>query len=153
MLGTQIRQKDSRFYFVSYPADDLLRRVRFISRYYGEGETIQPTAPRKDDEVAAFIARIEHSDKAFQRQLARRKVKAIQDFYAEAVNQPPIPGAILLFTPRRCSSSRSAASTTSATWRNRASRTWSSTASTAWPRCTSFARSTRTRRRASTCRA
>ncbi len=99
MLGTQIRQKDSRFYFVSYPADDLLRRVRFISRYYGEGETIQPTAPRKDDEVAAFITRIEHSDKAFQRQLARRKVKAIQDFYAEAVNQPPIPGAILLFTP------------------------------------------------------
>jgi DGQHR domain-containing protein len=99
MLGTQVRQKDSRFYFVSYPADDLLRRVRFISRYYGEGETIQPTAPRKDDEVAAFIARIEHSEKAFQRQLARRKVKAIQDFYAEAVNQPPIPGAILLFTP------------------------------------------------------
>jgi DGQHR domain-containing protein len=26
-------------------------------------------------------------------------VKAIQDFYAEAVNQPPIPGAVLLFTP------------------------------------------------------
>ena len=73
--------------------------MRFISRYYGEGETIEPTAPRKDDEVAAFIARIERSDKAFQRQLARRKVKAIQDFYAEAVNQPPIPGAVLLFTP------------------------------------------------------
>jgi DGQHR domain-containing protein len=98
MLGTQIRQKDSRFYFVSYPAEDLLRRVRFISRYYGEGETIQPAALRKDDEVAAFIARIEHSEKAFQRQLSRRKVKAIQDFYAEAVNQPPIPGAVLLFT-------------------------------------------------------
>jgi DGQHR domain-containing protein len=98
MLGTQIRQKDSGFYFVSYPAEDLLRRVRFISRYYGEGETIQPAALRKDDEVAAFIARIEHSEKAFQRQLSRRKVKAIQDFYAEAVNQPPIPGAVLLFT-------------------------------------------------------
>jgi DGQHR domain-containing protein len=99
MLATQVRQKDSRFYFVAYPAEDLLRRVRFISRYYGEGETIEPTAPRKDDEVAAFIASIERSDAAFQRELARRKVKAIQDFYAEAVNQPPIPGAVLLFTP------------------------------------------------------
>jgi DGQHR domain-containing protein len=98
MLATQVRQKDSRFYFVAYPAEDLLRRVRFISRYYGEGETIEPHAPRKDDEVAAFIGRIERSDAAFQRQLARRKVKAIQDFYAEAVNQPPIPGAVLLFT-------------------------------------------------------
>jgi len=98
MLATQVRQKDSRFYFVAYPAEDLLRRVRFISRYYGEGETIEAQAPRKDDEVGAFIARIERSDAAFQRQLARKKVKAIQDFYAEAVNQPPIPGAVLLFT-------------------------------------------------------
>jgi DGQHR domain-containing protein len=98
MLATQVRQKDSRFYFVAYPAEDLLRRVRFISRYYGEGQTIEASAPRKDDEVAAFIAKIERSDAAFQRQLARRKVKAIQDFYAEAVNQPPIPGAVLLFT-------------------------------------------------------
>ncbi len=99
MLATQVRQKDSRFYFVAYPAEDLLRRVRFISRYYGEGETIEPTPLKKDDEVGAFIARIERSDAAFQRQLARKKVKAIQDFYAEAVNQPPIPGAVLLFTP------------------------------------------------------
>jgi DGQHR domain-containing protein len=98
MLATQVRQKDSRFYFVSYPAEDLLRKVRFISRYYGEDETIEPTAPRKDDEVAAFIGRIERSDKAFQRQLSRQKVKQIQDFYAGAVNQPPIPGAVLLFT-------------------------------------------------------
>ncbi len=98
MLATQVRQKDSRFYFVAYPAEDLLRRVRFISRYYGEGETIEPASLRKDDEVGAFIARIERSEAAFQRQLARKKVKAIMDFYAEAVNQPPIPGAILLFT-------------------------------------------------------
>ena len=32
------------------------------------------------------------------RSRSRAKVKAIQDFYAEAVNQPPIPGAILLYT-------------------------------------------------------
>ncbi|MGH7787635.1 MAG: DGQHR domain-containing protein [Candidatus Binatia bacterium] len=98
MLATQVRQKDSRFYFVAYPAEDLLRRVRFISRYYGEGETLEAEAPRKDDEVGTFIARVERSDAAFQRQLARKKVRAIQDFYAEAVNQPPIPGAVLLFT-------------------------------------------------------
>src|SRR5262245_21230244 len=100
MLATQVRQKDSRFYFVAYPAADLLRRVRFISRYYGEGETIEPAQLRKDDEVGAFIAKIERSDAAFQRQLARKKVKSIQDFYAEAVHQPPIPGAVLLFTPQ-----------------------------------------------------
>jgi DGQHR domain-containing protein len=98
MLGTQVRQKDGRFYFVSYPAEDLLQKVRFISRFYGEGETLQPSEPRKDDEVASFIARIERSDRAFQRGLSRPKVKAIQDFYAEAVHQPPIPGAILLYT-------------------------------------------------------
>lgn len=28
-------QKDAGFYFVSYPAKDLLRRVRFLSRFYG----------------------------------------------------------------------------------------------------------------------
>ena len=101
MLATQVRQKDSRFYFVAYPAEDLLRRVRFISRYYGEGETIEPQAPHKDDEVGTFIASIERSDAAFQRQLARKKVKQIQDFYAEAVHQPPIPGAVLLFTSQQ----------------------------------------------------
>ena len=39
MIATQIRQKDARFYFVSYPCEDILQRVRFISRFYGEGET------------------------------------------------------------------------------------------------------------------
>src|SRR5689334_11300989 len=38
MLATQIRQKDSVFYFVAYPADELLEKVRFISRFYSEGE-------------------------------------------------------------------------------------------------------------------
>ena len=52
----------------------------------------------QSDEVAQFIARIEQSDAAFQRQLNRRKVQAIQDFYAEAIHQPPIPGTVLLFT-------------------------------------------------------
>ena len=40
MLATQVRQKDSVFYFVAYPAEDLLDKVRFISRFYGEGEQI-----------------------------------------------------------------------------------------------------------------
>ena len=41
MQATQIRQKDGVFYFVSYRAKDLLAKVRFISRYYAEGETIR----------------------------------------------------------------------------------------------------------------
>lgn len=98
MLATQVRQKDSVFYFVSYPAEDLLEKVRFISRYYGEAEQIAPEEPPPGDEIAAFIARIERSERAFQRQLSRAKVRAIKNFYETAVTQPPIPGTVLLFT-------------------------------------------------------
>jgi DGQHR domain-containing protein len=101
MLATQVRQKDSVFYFVAYPARDLLARVRFISRFYAEGEKIAAEEIPPDDEVASFIARIEKSDKAFQRDLSRRKVGAIENFYETAQSQPPIPGNVLLFTAER----------------------------------------------------
>ncbi len=101
MLATQVRQKDGVFYFVAYPAEDLLRKVRFMSRFYGEGEQIAPTEVEETDEIAHFIAKIERSDKAFQRQLSRAKVRAITNFYETAVSQPPIPGTVLLFTSER----------------------------------------------------
>ncbi|HET7921174.1 MAG TPA: DGQHR domain-containing protein [Gammaproteobacteria bacterium] len=101
MLATQIRQKDGLFYFVSYPAEDLLRKVRFISRFYGEGDQIAPSEAGANDDVAQFISRIERTDKAFQRQLSRAKVKALRNFYETAVAQPPIPGTVLLFTSER----------------------------------------------------
>jgi hypothetical protein len=103
MLATQVRQKDSVYYFVAYPADDLLDKVRFISRFYGEGEQIAPEAPPEGDEIASFIGRIERSEAAFQRQLSKSKVRAITNFYETAVSQPPIPGAVLLFTGERLS--------------------------------------------------
>ena len=40
MHATQIRQKDGIFYFAAYRAKDLLAKVRFISRFYGDGEEI-----------------------------------------------------------------------------------------------------------------
>jgi DGQHR domain-containing protein len=98
MLGTQIRQKDGVFYFVAYPAEDLLEKVRFISRFYGDGETLQAEAVPETDDVGQFIARIERSDQAFQRELSRQKVAAIENFYETAMTQPPIPGTVLLFT-------------------------------------------------------
>lgn len=101
MLATQVRQKDSVFYFVAYPAANLLDRIRFISRYYGEGEQIAPEQPAEEDDIARFIERIERSEKAFQRPLSRAKVRAIKNFYETAVSQPPIPGTVLLFTPER----------------------------------------------------
>jgi len=101
MLATQVRQKDSVFYFVAYPAQNLLDRVRFISRYYGEGEQIAPEETPEEDEIGRFIGRIERSEKAFQRPLSRSKVRAIKNFYETAVSQPPIPGTVLLFTPER----------------------------------------------------
>src|SRR5438034_11744437 len=101
MIATQIRQKDAVFYFVSYPSEKLLNKVRFISRYYDEqGAEIKAEEVREEDDVAQFIARIERSDKAFQRQLSRAKVRAIRNFYETAVTQPPIPGTVLLFTPQ-----------------------------------------------------
>ncbi|HOX01545.1 MAG TPA: DGQHR domain-containing protein [Candidatus Paceibacterota bacterium] len=98
MLATQIRQKDSVFYFAAYPAEDLLGKIRFISRFYGEEGSITPEDAPLEDEVAQFIRRIERSDKAFQRQLSRAKVRSIKNFYQTAVSQPPIPGTILLFS-------------------------------------------------------
>ena len=41
MLSTRIRQKDGIFYFVSFKARDILNRVKFTSRFYFEGETIE----------------------------------------------------------------------------------------------------------------
>lgn len=99
MLATRIRQKDGIFYFVSYPAKDVLDKVRFISRYYSEGEEIAPQTVPQNDEIAQFIARIEHTDQAFQRQVSRAKVRQLKNFYEMAVTQPPIPGTVLLFTP------------------------------------------------------
>jgi len=102
MIATQIRQKDAIFYFASYPSEKLLTKVRFISRYYDEqGEGIRPEEVPADDDVAQFIARIERSDRAFQRQLSRTKVRAIRNFYETAITQPPIPGTVLLFTPQK----------------------------------------------------
>jgi DGQHR domain-containing protein len=102
MMATQIRQKDAVFYFVAYPSEDLLTRVRFISRFYDEqGEQIKPEEVEAEDDVAQFISRIERSEKAFQRQLSRSKVRAIRNFYETAISQPPIPGTVLLFTPQQ----------------------------------------------------
>src|SRR5690349_8784863 len=102
MIATQIRQKDAVFYFGAYPSEQLLSKVRFISRFYDEeGGVIKPEELPAQDDVAQFIARVERSDKAFQRELSRSKVGAIRNFYETAVSQPPIPGTVLLFTPQK----------------------------------------------------
>jgi DGQHR domain-containing protein len=101
LIATQIRQKDARFYFASYPSDRLLEKVRFISRFYDEaGAQIKPEELPAEDDVAQFIARVERSDQAFQREMSRPKIRAIRNFYETAVTQPPIPGTVLLFTPQ-----------------------------------------------------
>src|ERR1051325_11922033 len=102
MIATQIRQKDAVFYFAAYPSEELLTRVRFISRFYDEGhESIGGETLAAEDDVAQFIAKIERNEKAFQRELSRSKVRAIGNFYGAAISQPPVPGTVLLFTPQR----------------------------------------------------
>jgi len=97
MLATRIRQKDGTFYFVSFKARDILKRVRFTSRFYFEGETIEADAG-VEDPIARFIGSVERSEKAFQRMLSRRKVRDIVNFYESAETQPAIPGSVLLFS-------------------------------------------------------
>src|SRR5580692_2135277 len=102
MIATQIRQKDAFFYFASYSSEQLLEKVRFISRFYDEeGGEIKAAPVAEEDDVAQFISKIERNDKAFQRELSRTKVGAIRNFYETAVTQPPIPGTVLLFTPQK----------------------------------------------------
>ena len=102
MIATQIRQKDAIFYFASCASELLLTQVRFSSRFYDEeGGEIRPADAPEEDDVAQFIAKVERSEKAFQRQLSQSKVKAIRNFYETAINQPPIPGTVLLFTPQK----------------------------------------------------
>src|SRR4051812_49589319 len=78
-----------------------MSKVRFISRFYGEGEEIAPSRVAADDDIAQFISRIERNDQAFQRSLSRAKVRQLKNFYETAVSQPPIPGTVLLFTSER----------------------------------------------------
>ena len=102
MIATQVRQKDAIFYFASYASEQLLKKVRFISRFYDEeGGGIKAEEVAAGDDVGQFIAKIERSDKAFQREISRAKVASIRNFYETAISQPPIPGVVLLFTPQK----------------------------------------------------
>src|SRR5688500_20206342 len=98
MLATQVRQKDSVHYFVAYPAAELLKKVRFISRFYGDGEQIAPDSPDAGDEIGAFIEKSERNEKAFQRQLSKNMVRQVKNIYETAGCQPPILGGVLLFS-------------------------------------------------------
>jgi len=102
MIATQIRQKDALFYFASYSSEQLLERVRFITRFYDEqGATIQPEAIDEQDDVATFMSpKSNAATKAFQRELSRSKVKAIRNFYETAIPSRPFP-APSCFSPRR----------------------------------------------------
>lgn len=105
MLAFRMRQKSAEFYFVSYPAEDLLEKVHFVSRFYGErGEVVGGEKRKKPpDEIEQFVAAIEGSNQAFQRELNRRKVRQIRDFFRNETEQPVVPGAVLLFTPEELS--------------------------------------------------
>jgi DGQHR domain-containing protein len=106
MFAQRMRQKESEFYFVSYPAEDLLRKVRFVTRFYGDrGQTIggeEPKGKHKEpDEVERYVQAIEKNSKSFQRNLNRRKIRQIKDFYRNEARQPVIPGAVLLFASEK----------------------------------------------------
>jgi len=102
MLALRMRQKDAEFYFVSYPAEELMTQVRFVSRFYGgRGESVggEQASSGEADDVERFVRAIERSSGAFQREMNRRKLRQIKDFFRNETQQPLIPGAVLLFSP------------------------------------------------------
>lgn len=102
MLALRMRQKDAEFYFVSYPAEDLLRKTRFVSRFYGDdGEVVGGDKRRDPDDIERFVREIERSSDAFQRQVNRKKVAQIRNFFRNQSEQPLVPGAVLLFAEER----------------------------------------------------
>ena len=101
MLATRVSQKESVFYFAAWPAADLLKKVRFTTRFEAEEGRLPASEPPADDEIGGFIAKVEHSEKAFQRGMAKSKVAQIRNFYETCGSQPMIPGTVLLFTPER----------------------------------------------------
>ncbi len=104
MLAFRMRQKEAEFYFVSYPAQDLIAKVRFMSRFYGErGQAVGGEKVEGLEGAEEFFGMIERSSGAFQREMNRRKVRQIRDFYRMEIQQPVIPGAVLLYTPEELS--------------------------------------------------
>lgn len=105
MLALQVRQKDAEMYLVSYPARDLLPKVKFETRVTKEGKTemAAPAKPsrRKPDAAQQFISSVVQSDQGFQRKLIGKKVHAIKEFVQLCEDQPPIPSTVLLYTPEK----------------------------------------------------
>src|SRR5258707_238252 len=102
MNAIKIKQKDAAFYVASFPAEELLTKVRFTCRVHAEDRlTLRPKNAKPEDEIADFIAKIEKTEKAFQRNISRSKVHSIRKFYQASLSQPPIPGAVMLFTTQK----------------------------------------------------
>ena len=98
----KFRQKDSVFYFAAYPAEDLLDRVRFISRFYAEGErSLAPEEVDEGDEVARFIGKIERTDAAFQRELSRIEVRQSRSTTRPRSASRPSPAPCSFSPPTR----------------------------------------------------
>ena len=94
-------RRTGSFYFVSYRAKDLLGKVRFISRFYGEGEEIaasRMSAGRRDR--AVHCADRTHRRGAFSAACRAPRCASSTNFYETAVTQPPIPGTVLLLHQR-----------------------------------------------------
>ena len=106
MLAIRMRQKESVFYLAAYRAADLLRKVQFAGKSYGEEE--REGGP--DDQVITFFQKVQSGGHFFQRRPYARKVRQIADFFTDPKGQPLIPGAVLLYTPEKLAFDPSAGS-------------------------------------------
>ncbi len=97
MLAIKVAQKDGTFFIASYKAEDILRKVRFQSRYH-EDDGERPEVHTGSEEIARFIEHVENRDRSFQRSLKERKLKDIVNFYTNCQSQPLMPVPVLLFT-------------------------------------------------------
>ncbi len=56
MLAPRVTQKEGAFYTVAYPAEDLLRRIRFTTRFEADEGKITADAPAEADDIGIAIS-------------------------------------------------------------------------------------------------
>jgi DGQHR domain-containing protein len=108
VAAIRMQQFGVQFYQASLTASDIDKLVRFEVLSYGEGaqppvrggkQKAMPGAPASKVNWDLLERRIASSDKAYQRQIIRRKIDELVQYYEQcrqARDLPSIPGAVII---------------------------------------------------------
>src|SRR5262249_15155678 len=107
VAAIRMQQFGVQFYQASLTASDIDKLVRFEVLNYGEkgqppvrGGRVRPDSPTASKVNWDFLERrIASSEKAYQRQIIRRKIDELVQYYEQcrqARDLPSIPGAVII---------------------------------------------------------